>query len=160
MRAIDIATSPVVTIHPDQTVRVAAQLMDQHLVGCLIVVEQASTSVPIGVVTDRDICRSLAWGQRVDDRPVQSIMSHPPVLCGKDETLAEVVKIMRSNGLRRLPVVDQHGSLAGVITANDALTAVSELLQQLSEVLVVEPSLRDRLMASQSRLDRLQSQKG
>jgi CBS domain-containing protein len=74
--------------------------------------------------------------------------------------LAEVVKIMRSNGLRRLPVVDQHGTLAGVITANDALTAASDLLQQLSEVLVVEPSLRDRLMASQSRLDRLQSQKG
>lgn len=160
MRAIDIATSRVVTIHPDQTVRTAAQLMDQHLVGCLVVIGQASAMVPVGVVTDRDICRSLARDHHIGDRPVQSIMPHPPVLCRNDGTLAEVVGIMRSNGVRRLPVVDEQGSLAGVITANDALTAVSELLQQLGEVLVFEPSLRDRLTTSQSHLDRLQGHFG
>nr|WP_255557162.1 CBS domain-containing protein [Dyella sp. ASV21] len=77
-------------------------------------------------------------------------MSCPPVLCSHDATLTEIVDIMHGSGLRRLPVADPAGRLVGIVTADDALVALTQLLQQLTEVLVVEPSLKDRLVAMQS----------
>lgn len=152
MRAIDIATSRVVVIGPEQSLRAAARLMDHHMAGCLVVVRNNECAMlPIGMITDRDISR-VAVADAIDPTTttVSAVMSCPPVLCAHDATLAEIVDIMHGSGLRRLPVVDPSGRLVGIVTADDALVALTQLLQQLTEVLMVEPSLKDRLVAMQS----------
>ncbi|WP_199098789.1 CBS domain-containing protein [Dyella sp. ASV21] len=152
MRAIDIATSRVVVVSPEQSLRAAALLLEQHMAGCLVVVRANEPNLlPIGIITDRDISR-LAVAEAADagSTRVGSVMSCPPVLCSHDATLTEIVDIMHGSGLRRLPVADPAGRLVGIVTADDALVALTQLLQQLTEVLVVEPSLKDRLVAMQS----------
>lgn len=158
MRAIDIATSRVIVVDPNQTVHAAAQLMDQHLVGCLVVVvHKGKARIPIGVLTDRDICRLVANDSHAGERSVHSVMSHPPVVCKKDASLHDMVQIMHGSGLRRLPVFDEDMGLVGIVTANDALNAVSHLLAQIGEVLVVEPAIANRLTELQCASDRLDS---
>jgi len=158
MHAIDIATSRVIVVDPNQTVQVAAQLMDKHLVGCLVVVvHEGSARIPIGLLTDRDVCKLLAQDSHAGDRPVRAVMSHPPVVCSKDASLHDVVQTMHGSGLRRLPVVDGDIGLVGIVTANDALNAVSHLLCQIGEVLLVEPAMVNRLTELQCTSDRLDS---
>lgn len=155
MHAIDIATSRVIVIDPGQSVHTAAQLMDKHLVGCLVVVAHEDKAwIPMGMLTDRDVCRLVANDPHAGERLVHSVMSHPPVVCPKGASLHDVVQTMHGSGLRRLPVVDENNALVGIVTANDALNAVSHLLARLGEVLVVEPTLVNRLTELQCASDR------
>lgn len=151
MRAIDLATRRVVTMQPEQSLREASQMMQQHLVGCIVVTRADGEGLlPLGLVTDRDLSRiALAGGFDNASLTVDTIMSRPLVLCPQDASLAQIVCIMHGSGFRRLPVVDDEGHLLGIVTADDAIVGVSQLLQQLTEVLVVEPALKDKIVAIQ-----------
>ena len=61
-----IAASPVVTVTPDDTVRHAAQLMREHSTAHLIVVADAGSPLPIGVISSLDIARAIAAGSAPD----------------------------------------------------------------------------------------------
>lgn len=147
MRASDIATTRVIIVAPEQSIRDAAHLMHHHLTGCLVVARRSPRgTVPVGILTDRDISRLLSdAGDDVTRLRVDSVMSYPLVLCRHDATLAELVCMMHGNGTRRLPVVDDDGYLVGIVTAHDALVAVTELLRRLTEVLLIEPAMGDRM---------------
>lgn len=149
MHAIELATTRVVTMRPEDSLHHGAQLMQKHLVGCVVVARSdESGSTPVGVLTDRDLCRiGLAGSEDIKNIAVEAVMSRPLVVCPQEATLAEIVGIMRGSGLRRLPVVESQGHLVGIISANDVIVAITQLLQQLTEVLVVEPALRDHLVA-------------
>ena len=152
MLARDIATSRVVVVGPEQSLMIASQLMDQHLIGSLVVVHaEGSHQIPVGIITDRDASR-LAVAGKLDAAAttVGAVMSHPPILCPHDASLVDIICMMHGSGIRRLPVVDDHGHLVGIVTANDALVALTQLMQQLTEVLVIEPSLKDRMNAMQN----------
>jgi CBS domain-containing protein len=156
MHAIDIGTSRVIVADPHQTVHSAARLMDKHMVGCVVAVAcESLNSMPIGMLTDRDICRLLAHDSRAGERSVLSTMSRPLVTCSRNASLVEVVQTMHGSGLRRLPLIDEAGGLVGIVTADDAVTAVNHLLSLLGEVLVVEPELTNRLVDLQRAADRL-----
>jgi CBS domain-containing protein len=62
-----IAASPVVTVTPDDTVRHAAQLMREHSTAHLIVVADAGSPLPIGVISSLDIARAIAAGSAPDE---------------------------------------------------------------------------------------------
>jgi len=149
MHAIELATTRVVTMRPEDSLQHGAQLMQKHLVGCVVVARpDASGSIPLGVLTDRDLCRiGLTGDAEIENIAVEAVMSRPLVVCPQEATLAQIVGIMRGSGLRRLPVVERQGHLVGIISANDVIVAITQLLQQLTEVLVVEPALRDHLVA-------------
>jgi predicted transcriptional regulator len=117
--------------------------MHQHLTGCLVIARSDQSGLtPVGIVTDRDLSRArLIDGQDAQVTPVLSVMSQPVVVCHHDATLAQLIAIMHGSGVRRLPVVDDDGLLVGIVTADDALVAVTELLRRLTEVMMVEPSL-------------------
>jgi len=53
----------------------------------------------------------------------------------------EVVGILRGSGVRRLPLVNGEDTLVGVVSADDVLVAITELLGRLSEAMMVEPLL-------------------
>ncbi len=143
MQALDIGTSRVIVATPLQSIHEAARLMHQHLTGCVVVVRPAPNGqVPVGILTDRDLSRArLAEGRDAQATPILSVMSQPVVVCRDDATLAQLIAVMHGSGMRRLPVVDEKGSLVGIVTADDALVAVTELLQRLTQVLMVEPSM-------------------
>jgi CBS domain-containing protein len=116
-----ICSKDVVTISSDATVLEAAKLMHSKHIGCLVVTEEFR---PIGIVTDRDIVlKVVASEKRPAETAVKQIMTTNPTLVNVNYDLLDAVRLMRDRGVRRLPVVDEHRRLLGIITMDDVLTA-------------------------------------
>ena len=103
---------------PDDNLAAAASRMWDADIGCLPVV--APDGQVIGMVTDRDICMAaFTRGQTLEQIAVAVAMSKEILSCSPEATLVEAEEIMRSGQVRRLPVIDSEGSLAGIISLND-----------------------------------------
>jgi len=146
MRASDIGTTRVIHAAATLTLRQAACLMRRQQVGCLVVVrEDGNVPVPVGIVTDRDlVTEAMATERNLDTTLLEQVMSAPLATCRTDATLAEVVGIMRGSGVRRLPLLDDEDILVGVVSADDVLVAITELLGRLTEAMMPEPLLDRR----------------
>jgi CBS-domain-containing membrane protein len=104
-------------IDPTTTVAVAAQMMRDANVGCLVVGRDDQL---FGIVTDRDIMvRALADGRSVAREQVWSVMSSNPLCCFEDQASDEAARLMEQHGVRRLPVLDRTGRLTGLVSLSD-----------------------------------------
>ena len=140
MRASDICTRDVICVNAETSVTDAAKLMRTHHAGALVVTEQPDGErIPVGIVTDRDIVMMVvAAGVSAQALTVSDIMTAPVLTCGNDHHLFELIAIMRTNAIRRLPVINAHGGLAGIVTADDVYAALGLMLQELNTTLVEE----------------------
>jgi len=126
----DYCEKPAASVLGNTTVRAAAQRMKSEGLGCLIVVADGR---PTGIVTDRDLvlktlCSRLDPGAvRVDE-----IASHPLFTIEQESSVEEAVRLIRHHAVRRLPVVDEKGSLVGIIAADDLLSLAADELNGLS----------------------------
>lgn len=142
MRAVDIGTRRVIQASPATTVAEAAEVMRRHQAGCLVLTRaEGGRELPVGIVTDRDlVTRALAV--RLDPlTALECVMSSPLLCCRQDATIDEVVAVMEGRGVRRLPVVDNDGTLVGIVSADDVLVALATLADQINQTLNVEPAL-------------------
>ncbi|GAO35117.1 histidine kinase [Sulfuricella sp. T08] len=114
----------------------AAQLMRQHHVGDLVVVDETDGKrVPVGIVTDRDIViEIIAKSLDLNDFTVGDIMSPQLVSVQDDEGVFETIRLMRAKGIRRIPVVNQAGGLEGIVSADDILDLQAEEMAELAKV--------------------------
>lgn len=111
----DIMTNNVATVTPREDVQAVANLMKQHNVGMIPVVENGKL---LGVVTDRDlVLRNVADGG-AQSSPVSDIMTKNPVTATPEMTVDEASQLMSQRQIRRLPVVD-NGQLIGVVAIGD-----------------------------------------
>ena len=119
MQAREIMSKNPRTVTADLTVREAAQLMKSEDVGVLPVIEaQGSEKRLVGMVTDRDIAiRVVAEGR--NDARVRDIMSGSPKTCRENDNVDDVLELMGREQVRRIPVVDDRGSLVGIIAQAD-----------------------------------------
>lgn len=118
MRAIDLMTTPAITCHVNDTLRLAANRMKDGDVGALPVVNDEGKLT--GMVTDRDICMAACvQGRALDDILVHVAMTHPVVTARPDQSVEEVEDLMASHQIRRVPVIDAHGRPIGVLSLND-----------------------------------------
>lgn len=147
MRASDICTSKVVCVEADASVTDAAKRMRDMHVGALVVTEQPNGErIPIGIVTDRDIVMSIvAAGVAPESLKVADIMASPVLTCTEEQHLFEIVQIMRSKAIRRLPVVNVNGGLAGLVAADDVYSALGMLLRDLNAA-VTEEQTHERVV--------------
>jgi CBS domain-containing protein len=93
---------------------------------------------PIGVVTDRDIvCRVVAEGKNPMGYTADTCMTMPVRTVFVDTPVEDIIELMETRQIRRVPVVDEDGCCAGIVSQAD-LVAVSaprqtaELLSQIS----------------------------
>jgi CBS domain-containing protein len=131
-----ICTRNVVTCRPDVSALDAARLIRNHHVGDLVVVaETGGSHTPVGVVTDRDIVVSVV-AKEVDPATllVADIMSSPAITAYEWEDVWQVLRRMRLHGVRRMPVVGDMDELIGIVTFDDLVGAISELLSELGHV--------------------------
>ena len=98
------------------SIRDAARLMCERHVGSIIVVDWEGR--PVGIVTDADLRRALAYAEEPIDRPVDEIMSSPLVKIDGDAPCWEALVTMVERGVKYLPVVSGD-RLLGVITIWD-----------------------------------------
>ncbi len=136
----EICSREVVFVRRGESVRDAAQLMREHHVGAVVVVDEREGSrMPAGVVTDRDIAVAVvAKGLDADGVQVEDLMSGELVTAQDTEGIAECIARMRGRGVRRMPVVDARGALVGIVTADDLLDLLAEELAGLARTVVNE----------------------
>ena len=133
----EICNRDVVFTEKTSTVQEAAQLMRQHHVGSLVVVEEgADPRKPVGLVTDRDLVVELvAENVPVDQVSIGDVMSNTVESAREDEGVWDVLRRMREKGVRRMPIVDAHGALAGIVTMDDAVDLLAEELSDLAKLM-------------------------
>jgi CBS domain-containing protein len=142
-----VCSKTVVTISPEATVLEAANLMRSKHVGCVVAVND---SRPVGILTDRDIVLGVvASARKPAETSVRETMTANLTTVNVNYDLLDAVRLMRSRGVRRLPVVDEHRHLLGIITMDDVLTAfgaeMGELAGAVQKELGLEASTPDAM---------------
>ena len=117
-KAKDVMTASPQVVTADASVQEAAQLMKSQDTGVLPVVESHGTRRVVGVITDRDIAiRVVAEGR--SSATVRDAMSTGVRTCKQDDDLEDVMKLMASEQVRRVPIVDDRGELVGIVSQAD-----------------------------------------
>ena len=121
----DLMTQDVTCCVPSDTVHVVAQSMKTQDVGSLPVVESHQTRKLVGIVTDRDLAlKVVAESLDSSKTTAKEVMSHKVVVCKTDDDWQLAVDAMAQHQLRRIPVVDELGRIAGIIAQADVATRI------------------------------------
>jgi len=141
-RIAEVMTRDVRSVTPQETVRRAAQIMDELNVGALPVCDGKRL---IGMVTDRDITiRAVAAGQAPDSAHVADVMSVSVRWCFDDQPVDEVMEQMADSQIRRVPVLDHDTQeLIGIVSLGDLATKHSAQVDRTLEE-ISSPSEPDR----------------
>ena len=104
----------------DCSVAEAARLMNLFSVGALVIAE-SQHAVPQGIVTDRDLVKLIGDGLDPKIETVSRFAASPPTTARIGSTTEELLAAMRKAGVRRLPLVDGEGRLAGIVSLDELL---------------------------------------
>lgn len=129
----DFCTRDVAIVAPDDTVLEAARVMrDQHVGDVIVVERQADRTIPVGIITDRDIViEVLAREVPLDAVAVKDLLSRELITAQESDAVTGVVERMRHNGVRRIPVINDQGGLEGIFSLDDLLELLAEQLNDL-----------------------------
>ena len=102
--------------------------MAQHDVGAVPIVESQDTRRVLGILTDRDlVLRVVAEGRDPNEMvSVRDIMTNEIVSVSPEADTLHVEELMKEHQVRRVLVVDQHGSIVGIVTMSDLARATDE----------------------------------
>jgi CBS domain-containing protein len=126
----DVMTTNPCTIDADKPVAYAARMMRDQDVGLAPIVDGQTL---IGTLTDRDIAiRVVAEGKDPQSTTVREVSTMHLVTLDPDQGLDEALELMAQNQVRRLPVLDQDGRLAGIVAQADVARHASD--KQTGEV--------------------------
>lgn len=120
------------TVHPQEKVIHALQLMNEKNIGSLVVVEDDEY---LGIVTERDYARKvIIRGKSSQDTTVEEIMSTGLPRITPENSIDTCMHIMSENNIRYLPVFEGD-KLCGIVSINDVVTetilAQKETIAQL-----------------------------
>jgi CBS domain-containing protein len=129
----ELCNRETIIVLKDENIVEASKLMRHFHVGDLIVVTKSEdVNIPIGIVTDRDIVMEVV-ANNADPKTVKvsEVMSQELVTASEEEGIHECIERMRTYGIRRLPVVDKEGFLAGILSVDDILEFLGEEVDSL-----------------------------
>ena len=139
MNIKEIMTESPACCTPDTSLQEVAKMMVDNDCGCIPVVDDKGSKMPVGMITDRDItCRVVANGQNPLDLTAQDAMTTTVVSVTRDTSLEDCCNLMEESQIRRVVVVDETGACCGIIAqadiannAGDKKTA--EVVQEVSK---------------------------
>ena len=111
-------TGNVLTITPGRTLREAARFMTEHNVGAVVIIDPEEPGP--GIVTERDVVRSLGAGEDPDNELVRDHLTANATFADGDWDLEEAADAMAKGGFRHLVVV-RDGELCGIISMRDII---------------------------------------
>jgi CBS domain-containing protein len=118
MKVREIMTSDVKSCSVNTNLATAAEIMWKHDCGAVPVTDGGGTVV--GMITDRDICIAAATRSRAEgDIKVGEVLSKQLRSCSPGDDIRSAMETMRTEQLRRLPVVESDGRLAGIVSLHD-----------------------------------------
>jgi CBS domain-containing protein len=144
LRAADIMTENPHTVTPEASISDVARRMRDLDVGIIPVVDSEDSRRLRGVITDRDIAvRAVAEGKTGASK-VSECMTDRVRHVNKNDSIQDVMRVMRQEQVRRVPVTDREGRLVGIIAQADLAVdyasddsnrelEVGEMIEQVSE---------------------------
>lgn len=125
-----IMSKNVVTVSAEAGVQDALALMKEHDIRHLPVLDRKQGRL-IGLVTDRDV-RGAIVPAMLEDITVQDLMISNPITVNPEAMLEDAARVVYHHKIGCLPVVDENGGLAGIVTVADMLAALIEVMGFLS----------------------------
>jgi CBS domain-containing protein len=126
MKIQDVMTRDPKCVTPETPARDAARLMKDEDVGILPVVESEGSRQLVGVVTDRDLAIRVVAEGRDGSTRVKDVMSRNRLAtCSPGQDLDTAMDTMAAEQVRRIPVVDERGSLVGIVSQADVVRKAS-----------------------------------
>ncbi|MCL4765548.1 MAG: DUF2267 domain-containing protein [Hyphomicrobiaceae bacterium] len=121
----------VVILNPKATAYQAARAMEDNHIGAVLVSGQPGVA---GIITDRDLALAVIGG-KLDPQttPVSEIMSEEVIACDIGGEIEELVRLMRENGVRRIPLME-GGRPVGFVTFDDLIVDGSVALEHLQGI--------------------------
>lgn len=118
----DVMTKNVMTIESSEPAKKAAEIMDKHDIGCLIVTHEGE---PTGIVTERDMLKRVLLQFR-DPRMtrVSDIMSTPLIASNSETELREALRLMNERRIKKLPII-KDSLLIGLLTLTDVVRSTA-----------------------------------
>jgi len=124
MKVKEMMHKGVEWVSPDTSVETLAKKMLQHDVGALPIGENDRL---IGMVTDRDIAmRAVAKGKDVSMLTARDVMTKNVIWCRDNENVDDAARKMEEKRIRRLPVIDDHKRMVGMLSLGDISHAASQ----------------------------------
>lgn len=111
-----LASTSLLTVGPDTTVRQAARAMAERRVGSAVVTTDDGRPA---IITERDVLRAVASGGDLDAVTVGDYMTPNAITATRSWDAEEAAREMRDRGFRHLLVLDDNGSVAGVLSIRD-----------------------------------------
>ena len=136
MKVSKYMTQKLITATPEMTVKQAFLTMRTHRVRHLPVVDGDRL---VGIISDRDLRRPrwaesiddwTAYYQVTDDITVSDVMTSNPEVVHTYDKIVKAVSVFREQRYGALPVLDKEQNLVGILSAQDLLLALEELLLQ------------------------------
>jgi len=132
--------SDVIIVAPDDRIITVLSLLAEHGIGAVVVSADGRTID--GIVSERDIVRAMAADPDagstggVRPRAVSSLMTSSVVTVGTETTIDDAMEIMTSSRFRHLPVVDDVGHIAGLVSIGDIVKAKLTALEDEKSALL------------------------
>ena len=137
MRVEEIMTPNPKTATLETTLEEVASMMRDEDVGAIPVLDEDEVA---GIITDRDIVvRCIAEGKEPGDTTVEDILSEDLKTVSPDDDVQDAARVMAEVQVRRLPVVDEDGTLVGMVSIGDIAVkqgggdAAGDALEDISE---------------------------
>jgi CBS domain-containing protein len=125
----DVMTRKTVTLSPHHGLVEAVSLMADRHFRHIVVVDTGGKI--LGVISDRDILRTLARTTNWQTKDVSQIMTRDPITVKRETPLVVAVAKIVSKRINCLPVLDDDGKVCGILTSTDLLKAYQKLLESL-----------------------------
>jgi CBS domain-containing protein len=119
MKVQDIMSKTLSCCAAMDTLQKAAQLMKEHDVGAIPVVNDCDERKLLGIITDRDICMKVVAQGLTSTAKVSEAMTSTPATCRPNESIEGCESLMKRHQVRRIPVVDSSGVCVGIISQAD-----------------------------------------
>jgi CBS domain-containing protein len=125
LKAKDIMTKEVVSVRKDTPIYEAMELLLQHQITGMPVVDNDMSLV--GVITEKDCLRLFYADEEEKDKTVGHFMTQPAVHYNENDNLQSVCDFMIINYFRRVPVTSKNGQVVGILSRPDVISHIVEL---------------------------------
>jgi CBS domain-containing protein len=126
-----LARDEVVTADRDTPIATIVAMMSEQDVGTVVITEDDR---PVGIITDRKIAMAMEETPDLTDSSVEELMTEDPVAIEEDAEMFDALQTLAENDVRRVPVIDDEGELAGILSIDDVLVILSGELSAVSDV--------------------------
>ena len=131
VKAKEVMSAPVITVDETESSMRVAQLMTEHSIGSIIVVNKKKN--PLGIITERDIVKRVTSRNLVPSKVKASeIMSRPLMTVDSAIGMTESMRKMRASRVERLGVIEK-GKLVGIVSSSDILRITPALIDIATE---------------------------